>query len=1672
MVSNLRPNLFCWLFGLWLLGQYGYVLAQQQPTPCGIDQAYRNQLTSDSLYRKFVQSALPLQDKADPDTTTLLTIPVVFVVYHLGETVGFGSNVSDAALQYQLDLMNDMFAGKRPHYVGPDARIRFVLARRSQACGAFSGIARVDARSVPGYQTSGLPYSDGNMAMQLRNLLPAYSNSVSSEFVTIRVVHQTTGASAWAYYGGDVFMPSGSMTNYGVYSTLLTHEMGHALFLEHTFNGSLYNSGNNLFSCPTNDNPETDGDRVADTDPHRQNEPRNGCDAVSETLQNSCTGRPFGLIGRNFMSYGCELRLFTRGQINRMRSYLTGSLNSLLTSPYLNPPADGDVKTACQPNVFRPATNYRKGISRVQFQTIDKQTNASPFQFGHYWDFTCTDRTLVTAGQTYSLVVEGFGRYQRAYIDYNDDGTFDEATERVWTSENGSRASITIPTAATMDRQLRLRVIVDDGPMPPTACSLPGHPTEGSGEVEDYAIRILPADTPRSLVLGTVPSGYLCQGKTVLMSYMGTFGTDNRFTVELSNESGSFDNPTPIGSGAVGPIAVTLPASVLAGGTYRVRVVSSNPVLISNSSQFLRAGELPTATISGSLTPGAPDNRATLSFSLTGSQPWTINFTKNGVAWGGFGSITQSPFSFTFVPASSGIYELTSVSNVCGVGTTTGSTTLLVPCTAPTGLFENRFSLTVMRMTWNMVWDNTYTLQWREATATTWNSWTNVTTTGWLVSGLEPGKTYRWRLKRNCLDSDSDWSEERAFVMDCPTMNYLSMSEMVYSNSAQLSWGSFGDGFRYTIRWRTRDTGPWTEVPMNAATSYSLTGLTTGETYQWQIQTHCGPDQNSAYSEIRQFSPGCSPPFQLSSYYTTPTSIGVSWVGSSAGTYELRWRPLTTPTWTNVTSLTNTYYFLPDLPSNETYLFQVRAVCSSMASSAYSNQLSINISCPVVDVGSMDEMAATSTTVQVRWFAATDSRNQVRWRPVGSTTWQTSTTIANYGSSYNLFYSLTGLTGGTTYEWQVQTLCGNTVANSASRTFVATCRPPAQSSTFANGTVMTIYYSALISGQAAQLRWRPVGTPTWTESVTTTSSGYTIFDLTPGLTYEWQIRSVCSPTDVSPYSPSTLFLMPCPWPNSYTTQIGPTTARFTWVPPAVSTYDFRWRLVGATTWNTATNLASPAYSLTGLTTGSTYEWQVRTVCSSTLASDFGTLFTFTANCRLATNLTEITIAGSSAQLYWTADSNGATAYTLQWRPVGSTTWESSGTSVTGYPAPLTGLTTGTTYEWRVLTDCEGTLTPSASRTFTAQCGPLLAGSLYAYGASSGGAQLSWSGIYGFPNITYRVRFRPAGTTTWTESTTQTNTLASLTGLANNTAFEWQVQTICNGEAGPYSTFGPSFTTVCITPTAYPVTPGDVVSNLNWTYLNNERFALEYRVQGDPIWITVSSLTASTYYLTTTPATAYEWRVRTSCSDGSFTAYSNIVSFTSLPACDANEPNDSFTTATPVSGTSFTLTGLCLNRPGDQDWFRLTIAGEVYYAAVSGYWYSTTGAYRLTGQADNGTLTLTTASENGSQTDTYLVLYAADGITSRLNNNNANGTVFSQLVYTLPPPCSLMTTVKNGAWTDPTVWSCNRQPVATDSVLILHEVSVYNYVTGRARQVQYGAGGKLRMMSAGKLLLGQ
>jgi hypothetical protein len=164
--------------------------------------------------------------------------------------------------------------------------------------------------------------------------------------------------------------------------------------------------------------------------------------------------------------------------------------------------------------------------------------------------------------------------------------------------------------------------------------------------------------------------------------------------------------------------------------------------------------------------------------------------------------------------------------------------------------------------------------------------------------------------------------------------------------------------------------------------------------------------------------------------------------------------------------------------------------------------------------------------------------------------------------------------------------------------------------------------------------------------------------------------------------------------NLTSTNVTTTTALLNWDPvPGALSYNIQYRIVGTILWTSATSPVN-SYNASGLTSGSNYEWQVQTVCSSGTST-----FTFSANfitiplsCNAPTGLTT-DISSTSATFNWNAV-GGALSYDIEYREVGTVPWSAGASFSNSYAA--VGLKPSTNYEWHVKTNCAGGGTSSNS----------------------------------------------------------------------------------------------------------------------------------------------------------------------------------------------------------------------------------------------------------------------------------------------------------------------------------------------------------------------------------------
>jgi parallel beta-helix repeat protein len=200
----------------------------------------------------------------------------------------------------------------------------------------------------------------------------------------------------------------------------------------------------------------------------------------------------------------------------------------------------------CVPTTINKAADL--GISHVVFNNIN---NTSPQGTTSYTNYALdqTKSTVIEIGVTYDLTVERNTNKNKitrtAWIDWNADGDFDDAGEKVGEQLNSSTLSWTtqvkVPTLAKTGATV-LRIAVNQGTQNNTPCG-----PNVFGEYEDYRVYIRPDATKPVITLNGDDTVYVEQGYAY--SDAGATASDNldgNVTSKIKTTSvPKFDNMTP-----------------------------------------------------------------------------------------------------------------------------------------------------------------------------------------------------------------------------------------------------------------------------------------------------------------------------------------------------------------------------------------------------------------------------------------------------------------------------------------------------------------------------------------------------------------------------------------------------------------------------------------------------------------------------------------------------------------------------------------------------------------------------------------------------------------------------------------------------------------------------------------------------------------------------------------------------------------------------------------------------------------------------------------------------------------------------------------------------------------------------------------------------------------------
>ena len=402
-------------------------------------------------------------------------------------------------------------------------------------------------------------------------------------------------------------------------------------------------------------------------------------------------------------------------------------------------------------------------------------------------------------------------------------------------------------------------------------------------------------------------------------------------------------------------------------------------------------------------------------------------------------------------------------------------------------------------------------------------------------------------------------------------------------------------------------------------------------------------------------------------------------------------------------------------------------------------------------------------------------------------------------------------------------------------------------------------------------------------------------------------------------------------------------------------YELQWKLETAGTYQSHT-LTGTSYTITGLTNGSAYDVRVRSTHTAGNSAWVVSEGTPVAPIPAPSAVQSLAAARGDGQvtLTWTAPATGTpTRYRVRYRPTGSQAAHTTGTHDAS-PVTITGLTNGTEYTFEVRGEDQtnslfGPWT-SVRQTPTSAApdpAPGVPTGLTVTPSGSFTLLVEWvAPTTGGTVVSYTLRWRRQGNSTWTERTGFGGASGSISSLNPGTAYEVAVRANGTDQNSDYTATVTASTLVPApdTPVSLSGVPGDSQVALTWAAAATGGVPtdadLQYRQGNSGAWTDVTIGLVFAHTVTgLTNGSSYQFRVRHSNAGGTSGWTSPLAVTPALP-----QPPPVPSGVTVVAGDARLVVSWQAAARADSYDVRLNTAGTWATAAtdVTALTYSLTG----------------------------------------------------------------------------------------------------------------------------------
>ncbi len=321
--------------------------------------------------------------------------------------------------------------------------------------------------------------------------------------------------------------------------------------------------------------------------------------------------------------------------------------------------------------------------------------------------------------------------------------------------------------------------------------------------------------------------------------------------------------------------------------------------------------------------------------------------------------------------------------------------------------------------------------------------------------------------------------------LDTPKLNTPSLT----TTGVKVSWGRVSGAEKYRLYYKVSGASSWTKVTDTTATSYTVTGLTSGKTYVFTVRcvNVAGTVSTSSFDSAGKSIKYIAAPV-ISTLVLTKSGVKVSW-GSVSGAekYRVFYKISGSSSWSKAGDTTNTSYTVNGLTSGKTYVFTVRCVNAEGTSFTSANDATGKtqrfVKAPV-----LSGVSNAAAGVTVKWEASAGASNyRVFYKQSGASSW------SKAGDTTSTSYTVKNLTSGKSYVFTVR--CLNTAGSSFTSAFDSTgktllylSRPTVSAAQASKGVKVTW---SKVAGAGGYYVYRKVSGGSW-KQIKTISSGSTV----------------------------------------------------------------------------------------------------------------------------------------------------------------------------------------------------------------------------------------------------------------------------------------------------------------------------------------------------------------------------------------------------------------------------------------------------------------------------------------------------------------------------------------------------------------------------------------------------